>query len=165
MLGGAGRLPPRRSRRTTLHATTLDVRTAAVTFPAIRATGDSTWNVPDNVTDAPASVPNAPLPAVDPLNAAVGTVMTSVTAPSSAAVKKPMADDATRSTVLRVALRTLALLQFVANACETTSAIAALTLEMRVPEGPLQFRYVTIPLRLVSILYLLFGSRWFSIFC
>ena len=28
----------------------------------------------------------------------------------------------------------------------------------------LQFRYVTIPLRLVSILYLFFGSRWFSIF-
>ena len=41
--------------------------------------------------------------------------------------------------------------------------------ELRPPEepawmGPLQFRYVTIPLRLVSIPYLLFGSRWFSIF-
>ena len=32
-------------------------------------------------------------------------------------------------------------------------------------KGALQFRQVTIPLRLVSLLYLLFGSRPFSIFC
>ena len=61
--------------------------------------------------------------------------MTSVTAPSSAAVKKPTADDTTRSTVLRVALRTLTLLPLMANACASMSAIAALTLEMRVPGG------------------------------
>ena len=55
-------------------------------------------------------------------------------APSSAAVKKPMADDATRS-VLRVALRTLTLLPFITSACASTSVIAALTMEMRVPGG------------------------------
>ena len=32
-------------------------------------------------------------------------------------------------------------------------------------KGPLQFRKGTIPQLLVSILYLLFGSRTFSIFC